>query len=288
MRLFSLLYIFSSVLFASCASSHFESGEWRNTPVVADGNLNEWELPLRFFDLKTKLNYTISNDNKNLYFCIRSTEATEIAKMVRAGIFIYIDTTGKRKKDIGINYPLRLESSGNKKPEGQSDMPHQRSEGGFLKRMSTTLAGESQFSAIGFRSPVGGLMPLANTAGIKLSATIDSLGCFSYEAVIPFKTFYKETLTASDSTHIFGITINLPALPMPPSSGGGGSGHRGGGMGGMGGGGMTGGGMGGGMHGGGGGYRGGGGNYGGGGSGVMYENNMIRVRIQLLVKKEKQ
>jgi hypothetical protein len=65
---------------------------------------------------------------------------------------------------------------------------------------------------------------------------MDNLGIMYYEAIIPFRTFYKDEITAADTNKIFGFEIKVNALPAPAmkeGSGGGGkgSGKGGGGMG---------------------------------------------------------
>ena len=126
-----------------------------------------------------------------------------------------------------------------------------------------------ELQVVGFKNPIGGPVSIFDTTyGILAAMDIDSLGIMYYEAVIPFRTFYKNELTFADSNKVFSYEIILNALPAPQShEGGGGNGERGmsggGGHGGMGGsgGGFGGGGYGGGHHGGG---MGGGGNHGGG------------------------
>ena len=119
-----------------------------------------------------------------------------------------------------------------------------------------------------------------------------------YEAVIPFKTFYKPSLVAKDSLKNVDFSMTIHGFPAPEKkddsgsgSGGGGGGMGGGGMGGSGGGmGGAGGGRGGGMGGAGGGMGGGGGRGGGmrGGSTAevnpMYETNSFWVKIRLAAK----
>jgi hypothetical protein len=107
---------------------------------------------------------------------------------------------------------------------------------------------------VGFKPPLSGTQSLLETpGGISAAISIDSLGVMSYEAVIPFSSFFKDELTATDSNRVFSYRIKISPLPAPIAHSGGGEGGRG-----MGGGsGMS--------HGGGGGM--GGGHHGGGGQG---------------------
>ena len=136
-----------------------------------------------------------------------------------------------------------------------------------------------------------------NEYGINVSINWDVNNIMIYEAIIPFKTFYKPTLTAIDSLKNFDFSMTIHGFPPPEKkddggNSGGGGGMGGGGMpgggGGMGGGGMNGGGMGGGGR---GGMGGGGGARGGGMRGnsmaevnPMYETKSFWVKVRLSAK----
>jgi hypothetical protein len=96
---------------------------------------------------------------------------------------------------------------------------------------------------IGFKSPIGGTVPLPNDYDIKMNITWDSTNTMIYQASIPFVTFYKKSLSMADSSKIFGISMALTGLPNAQSPygmrpmggmGGGGLSLGIGGMGGMG------------------------------------------------------
>ncbi|HXC06807.1 MAG TPA: hypothetical protein VNZ86_18745 [Bacteroidia bacterium] len=290
------------LLISSCKSELYHSG-WQSNVVVADGNPQEWEIPLRFYDGKSKLAYTISNDLENLYICIRMTEDASQVKVMKAGMQIWIDTTGGNKQTTGILFPQRPPESsdaGSRSSGSESDGGERRksNEGGgesgnrsggnrspnMAKMRSSFQKDYKEMMLTGFKAPARGSVPLHNDLGIQLGINwdankYDSSYIMIYEAIIPFRTFYHNKLSSADSLRNIGITIQVNALSRPASPGGshGGGGNRGGG-GGMGGGGMRGGGMGG----GGGGHRGG-----GGGArpaepaNPLYESNTVKMRMQL-------
>ena len=47
---------------SSCSKEMYQAN-WQSKPVVADGFPTEWNLPLRFADVKTGLQYNITNDS---------------------------------------------------------------------------------------------------------------------------------------------------------------------------------------------------------------------------------
>jgi hypothetical protein len=251
--------LFIILLFAACAPQPviFENN-WQNYPVKVDGKATEWEVPLQYYDNDTKLNYTITNDDSNLYYCIRITDDKQEMRVMKAGMQVRIDTSGKKVEGAIIEYPFS--ATGTKKEGGGGN--HNSANGGnkdsvaFSSAHSHFKESSSAMHLAGFLPPVGGITPVPNVYGIQVCIARDSSGVMLYEAKIPFKTFYKPCLTNADKNKVFGITFVLNAM-----TGSGGGGHHGGG-GGMGGGGMGGGAMGGGgmgghgMGGGGGGHRG--------------------------------
>jgi hypothetical protein len=285
-------FLFTVLILHSCKAPLYEM-KWQSKPVVADGNPQEWKIPLRFYDSKSKLSYTVTNDLKNLYICVRVTDDAGQMKVMRAGMQIWIDSTGKNNEAIGILFPQRVQAI----PVDGTQPEHDRAESGSRKS-GVTRAGNStvrnhflhdykEMMLTGFHAPIRGSVPLNNEFGIQLginwdASRYDSSFIMIYEAVIPFKTFYKNELSLADSTKQFGISIVVNALPAPKQTGGA---HSGGGAHGGGGGGMNGG-MRGGSSTGGRGGRGGGQQGGGQPANPLYVTDKIKMRMQLAVKPE--
>jgi hypothetical protein len=257
------LALLALCLFSSCSHKIYDSLDWQNNKVTVDGKIPEWSNPLRFYNDKSKLNYTITNDRRNLYLCMKISDITAQIKILRGGMEFRMDTLGKKSFPIALIYPIaNHQMTMRNRGETQAGRnPKERPEHSSMAQ--NLLIQAKELELVGFKSPLGGTLSLFNTSyGILAAMDVDSLGIMYYEAVIPFRTFYKTELTAADSNKVFSYEIKVNALPAPQShEGGGGSRGMGGGShGGMG---MSGGG--GGM---GGGHRGGGmggsGNHGGG------------------------
>lgn len=173
---------------------------WQSDPVKIDGKDVEWALPLRYYDSGSKLQYTVSNDNRNLYLCIRATDEQTQAKIVHTGMEVWIDTTGKNKHQVGIAYPLINSLENVKQPlVNPSD-----------KKRFTDEFNEMQL--IGFKSPIGGLTSILDNSAVNLKMSLDNSGILIYEISIPFKTFYKEQLLAADSNKLIGLTLIINGL----------------------------------------------------------------------------
>lgn len=203
------------ITFMSSCSTTVYQNLWQSKPVTADGNPVEWPIPLRFYDKNSKLCYSITNDSANLYLCIRVTDEQMQMKILQAGMQLWIDTIGNNKQQVGILFPLT--STERNIPMPTELMKDQKTDVNVMMKEFIDKYNEMQL--IGFKPPIGGLVPLKNDYNISIGINSDSANLMVYEAVIPYKTFYKQTLSASDSTKIFGITIIVNALQMPKMSG---------------------------------------------------------------------
>src|ERR1041384_3535544 len=148
----SVLLLSVYVLTSGCSKTIYPLG-WQATPVTVDGNLSDWTLPLPFYDPETKLNYSITNDAKNLYICMRTNDLQAQMKMLRAGFTLWLDVAGKKNQSTGIRYPLSQHL-----PDKQGESNYQRGEKPDFQKIRKRLLGEQkQMEIIGFRNAVNGL-----------------------------------------------------------------------------------------------------------------------------------
>ncbi len=258
---------------------------WHNKDIIREKETGVLETPLRFFDPKSRLQYTILNDNENLYICLKAMEDQSQLKLMRSGLQLWIDTTGRGKKLINLSYPLPAEDSNGGQGREMKD-PGNKDKAAMHNHF---LLSHPDMMLTGFKNPMNGLLPLENKFGIAVTIHWDSIGTLVYKARIPFRTFYHESLNSRDLTKLMSISLIVPALARTGEGGkaaAGARGNRGGGMGGgsMGGGmrGGMGGSMGGGMH---GGSRGGsrsGGEYNSGQSSDLSSETNIKLNIKLV------
>jgi hypothetical protein len=286
--------LFILVLCMGCSKRAYNSSNWQTSKVTIDGDISDWTSPLRFYDQKSGINYTISNDRYNLYLCFGIPDEYLQTKILRSGLEFGIDTLGKKSFPVKIKFPFGnnqvIQPNFNSKPQNNEGSNVRPDRSSFKLKL---LAQAREMQLVGFKQPLSNLITLsnANKTGISAAINFDNRGIMCYEAVIPFSTFYKNELTPSDSNKIFNYQIKINPASKSENGGNRGGGMQGGGMrgGGMGGG-MRGG-MGGGMRGGmGGGMRGGGmrGN-GGGGYGdqrnaTMSETTKTTVKLKLAYK----
>jgi hypothetical protein len=276
------------LLLTSCSNALYKC-TWQQNDFSKENHFKE---PLKYYNPETKLEYNISNDNKNLYVCIKTNNNLSFAKIMISGLQIQIDTSGTKKTKMGILYPLPTDDSQNQlqaahKPGEKQDRNEFRNQ--FLLK-------HDEMYITGFKPPINdNTIPLKNKYGIYVYFDWDSTNTMVYKLEIPFKTFYKDSLTAKDSSKMFGISFTVNAIPRPEAAepaadnnasmpgmgmrgGMGGMNGMGGMRGGMGNMGAMGGGMGGGGHPGGNGSR-------GDNKGSPYESNTFKLKVKFAQNK---
>jgi len=242
--------------------------------IKIDGKNFEWKESDFSGNKRTNLSYIISNDEKNLYLIIKSTDLANNSKIMAGGITFSVNTDGKKKEkeSITLTYPVIAHV-----PRGQGGGPGgsrramgmtmaiggggpqdaKQRDSFMVARQKTQLATAKEIKIKGFKNTTDTLVSIYNEYGIKAFANIDKDNAFFYEVAIPL-----EALGISvEAPKEFAYNIRLNGLQLPNFEGGGGGGGFGGGVGGGGGRG--------GFGGGGGNFGGGGGGFGGGGRGGM-------------------
>ena len=219
--------------------------------ISIDGTLKDWGDSLRYYNEEKKLNYSLANDNENIYMAIRINDRTEQARILNAGLTWSINTKGKKKEDYSITFPVADPNSMNESLKNGLADPNADDQDNSREQMRRArLTRLRNIKVTGFKDIEGDMITTANTYGIKVAIDFDNNGYLIYEAAIPLKFFHVDD--PSKNEWAFNFKINGIQRPPQHAEGEGRSeGMRGGGMrGGMGGGGMRGGGRRGGMDGG--------------------------------------
>ncbi|HEY5499915.1 MAG TPA: hypothetical protein VIK20_05980 [Bacteroidales bacterium] len=220
-------YIFISLLSLVCSSIVFAAGETLpyKTDVTIDGINKEWSPRLPKFDKSTGINYSVANDERNLYFILRIADEATQRRIVQNGMEVWINSLGKKRKVTGVTFPLPMSKDLKKDtPEQKQRTPQVGQEMSFLTR-ELILTG---FLLENGKQPTEG-------CPIRVSLSRDESKCMVYELAVPFNTFYKESLDQSDAAvkFCFGFIIKGTESTNKVSDIGGMGGY--GGMGGMGG-----------------------------------------------------
>jgi hypothetical protein len=197
-RSFSILgtAIIFAVAGGCSASKTIATSEWRSQSVVVDGKPDEWQLPLRYANAATGLNYAISNDDQNLYFCFTTSDRRALAKITMGGLEMQIAAADM--KPVTLLYPI----PGTIKPEKNPPKGQEQN-----KKPEFKLSDEAnslQVSGFPFAQAATEL-PLINKYGVRVGTDFGK-DRFAYEASIPLEGL---NLKGKD----LSVTIILKGIP---------------------------------------------------------------------------
>jgi hypothetical protein len=213
-----LSLITAILLISSCSRKVVYTNKWQSDDFT-DLNKAETGQSLRFYDPKSKLQYEVTNDNKNLYVCIKATDQQLQSEITKSGMKVGIDTLGKNKPQVLILYPFpATRQQSNSSDQNQSRHYSHRTDTSSHRSRSSSQFGEVHLS--GFDPAINGILPPDNNFGISINIMWDTMNTMYYKAIIPFKTFYKDSLTASDSIKIFSFSVIVNEYAQQPGSGG--------------------------------------------------------------------
>ncbi|WP_285008002.1 hypothetical protein [Pedobacter faecalis] len=203
-----------------------------------DGKNFEWKDADFTVNKRTTLSYIISNDDKNLYLIVKSTDAMNNNKILAGGITFSVNPDGKKKEkeSISLTYPLINRSNmrgpggagmrrmGAAMGMGGGAIPSQKERDSMMAAMQRTqLAQAKEIKLNGFKKTTDTLVSIYNAEGIKAFASIDKENVFFYEAAIPL----EELGMSAGNTKEFVYNIKVNGLQLAGFDGPGGGGGRG-------------------------------------------------------------
>jgi hypothetical protein len=228
-KLFLLAVLFTSV--CSCSPELYQANR-QLTPIYTDGILSEWNLPLRYVDGKSGLQFNITNDSHNLYLCFRATDRATEMQILASGIEIKIDPKGKKNYTASLHFPW---PSREEKSEVQFDFGSEKLSGGNADASNgenrNKPSGHADFQQhprnykimlSGFNPEYNGIFDARDCKQVLAAARRDSLGILSCEFTIPFNSFSRMNLQKIGKPSVLGLDIAINALKSPgrhPGSG---------------------------------------------------------------------
>ncbi len=214
--------LLSMATLSGCKSSA-SLADRAESPMVTDGHTTNGELLPRYFDSNTKLQVGLSNDDQYFYLRLIAPDRETQMKMFISGFEVWIDPTGKKKKTMGITFPIarpREQGQGG----GFAGGPGQgggRPQGMDPEAMRARfLDNQKELKLTGFPNLKNGLIPLENDQDVHLAVNWDAGNVMVYEAAIPLKGILGEGFSLSQQP-VWGVQLVVTGLPMPSMPGGG-------------------------------------------------------------------
>lgn len=182
------------------ASAQDEPNKWAPANMKVDGQATEWPKPLQFYNNVTKLFYTIANDKENIYVIVSVPDPQSQMKIMRSGITISLNPTGKKKGGAAVTFPITENVS-----TGAPDVPEASRAliAGELKKQ--ILANLKDIKVDGFDSIPNGNISVRNTFGIQTAASYEASGNLVCELAIPLKMLGITTLTEQPIAYHFKV-----------------------------------------------------------------------------------
>jgi len=221
MRLYSFLKF--SIVFSIIALISFSCG---NSPIYKSVSEDKMKSEIQYigFDNQSAIRYAISNDQEFLYIRLEALSRPSVLKIVQSGFYIYIDTLGKKNKDMWFNYPI-----------GKTDQLFQAKLFSKEEKENAAIAGkielESQIKDVGkFALYVANLKEESAEndleKGFAFHLMPGEYGSLNYYAAIRLDKIKKGGYEAIDKLDIGIISGAFKKPNLPGSSGGGGRSSR--------------------------------------------------------------
>ena len=219
----------SAAMLSACSSSKnsqqsdlVQTLAYQKDSLVANGDDADWVKPLAYFDEKTGLSYTVTNDNENLYILATSKNETTIQRVLRGGLTVLINNHGVKEEAgaAGIVFP-----TGNRVQKGDK-MLNDRPE--LQQNKHVALDAVQDYSLFGFheiKTPENFDYGKRNAAGIELGIGLNNANELVYEAMVPLSSFLNrvEIINLSRKSIAVGFILdNVPGQSNGRSGGGGG------------------------------------------------------------------
>lgn len=196
------------IFLTGCSPKLSPIGHFQETPVTADGNTDDWNLPLRFSNPAYTFQYAVTNDKKNIYICILSKDESMQLKMLRYGINIYFDPKGNKNKNIQLEFPVR-------KTEQYSN--NYNNNGNLMTYNGTKMTKDQlvlqsdYYNTKGFANIENGQFSVSDKkSSIQVALKLHDDSALVYEAIIPLNDIPGVNPYARNTGKNFdvGITVN--------------------------------------------------------------------------------
>lgn len=194
------------ILIISFGCSTYEA-TYQEKALKIDGSSSDWTTSL---DKKgnSDLYYSITNDSENLYVRLNTSNQSIQRKIHMNGLSIWVDTTGKKNKQLGIKCPI------NRSPQNINKRPMSKQEQQTVAWNKNQLL-EADF--YGFNNGHEQYFVASNPYDVEISISQDEFKSFFYEVKIPFSSMNLNYTDLYSQTFSMGFVIE--ALEIPSSLG---------------------------------------------------------------------
>jgi hypothetical protein len=199
--------------------------QWQTTPLVIDGNDDDWVKPLRFNAQKEKLAYNITSDQENVYIQLTSKDEQTQEKIMKGGLTVWFNNRAEMNDEraAGISFPTGTEG--------------RRRQGAPISGRAATgndkeaaLGGLGDYRLFGFTSE-NAIQSYKygepSDEGVAVNLNFNSEGDLVYEAKVPLKALYPKITNGSYANKNLAVGFYIEGIPPQPGERGNGGGGGG-------------------------------------------------------------
>ena len=103
-KISTVLVLVLAIAFIALAKDKSVESIWAGSPLKIDGLAVDWESDPFHVEKKVKAEYAFRNDSDNLYVYFKFNDAKYLSSIEITGMTLWIDTEGKKAKDLGIKF----------------------------------------------------------------------------------------------------------------------------------------------------------------------------------------
>lgn len=205
-------------LIASGAFAQKYEANRQKSPVTIDGKPTEWSTPLRFSDTKSGLQYNVTNDDENLYICVRAANESIQQQILMSGLKIFMDENGKKKYGTSIQFPMPPSHDGMKPRDDMQkrEMPSGQRPAGkqeFQKdNRKNFMNPNPKITLAGFKAEYNGTYALNDSHAVKAAMDWDESNILTIECSIPLNSFCTRDINTMEKTPVFAMKIVADAV----------------------------------------------------------------------------
>jgi hypothetical protein len=109
-RLFVIFitFILSCIFIIGCGKPKLES-KWRNRQISIDGNFEDWQNDIAYYNENTRISIGVVNDDTYLYVCLITRNRGFMEQLMRSGFSVWFDPEGGTDKVFGIHFPFGMQ-----------------------------------------------------------------------------------------------------------------------------------------------------------------------------------
>ena len=182
----------------------------------------------KFYDADSKIRYDVFHDDDKLYLRLNTSDRNAIMKIMMGGLFLYFDSTGKKKQNVYMNFPLPGRGGG-LSLDGRNEKIQKKNRSVSIEKRRNLFPPHAVFQNTDGKQVFEYKKGLE---GIEIDVNMDSTGNFNYYLSVPFAKLFSNALKKDDEISIGIISgeVEMPANSGSMGPGNGMSGRRGEGM----------------------------------------------------------